>query len=115
MTKEEIASILKKIRIESGLTQKEAAEKLGRKQQTLASWETGQSQPDANTLFVLCTIYGVTVDEAFGFKKSNQQKASYEHQLLTIFEKLTPESQDYLYTIAEGLLCVQEKLLSQKK
>ena len=70
MTKEEIANILKNIRQESGLTQKEAAEKLGRKQQTLASWETGQSQPDANTLFSLCRIYGTTVDTAFGFDRT---------------------------------------------
>ncbi|WP_180950956.1 helix-turn-helix transcriptional regulator [Marasmitruncus massiliensis] len=69
MTKDEIAKILKEIRIKAGYTQKQAAEKVGRKQQTLASWETGQSQPDADTLFALCDIYGVSVDEAFGFKK----------------------------------------------
>lgn len=68
MTKEEIAKILKQLRIDSGLTQKEAAEAIGRKQQTLASWETGQSQPDANTLFILCRKYGTTVDSAFGFE-----------------------------------------------
>lgn len=67
MTKEEIAKILKQLRIDAGLTQKEAAETIGRKQQTLASWETGQSQPDANTLFILCRKYGTTVDRAFGF------------------------------------------------
>ncbi len=69
MTKEQIANVLKSIRQNSGLTQKEAAERIGRKQQTLASWETGQSQPDADTLFTLCMLYGTTVDTAFGFDK----------------------------------------------
>ncbi len=83
MTREEIAKILKNARIESGLTQKQAAEALGKKQQTLASWETAQSQPDANTLFLLCEIYGISADEAFGFKnKNNTNNLSKEEQNL---------------------------------
>lgn len=73
MTREEIASIIKSMRINSGLTQKQIAEKLGKKQQTIASWESGQSQPDANTLFAFCSLCGTTVDIAFGF---TQQKNS---------------------------------------
>ena len=67
MTKLEIAKILKSCRISAGFTQSEAASKIGRPQQTLASWETGKSQPDANTLFALCDLYGVSVDHAFGY------------------------------------------------
>lgn len=69
MTKEEIGNILKQLRVSSGKTQKEVAKILGRNQQVVGHWETGYSQPDANTLFTLCDIYGTTVDEAFGFKK----------------------------------------------
>lgn len=71
MTRSEIANIIKSMRLESGLTQKEMADQVGKKQQTIASWETGQSQPDANTLFTLCAICGTTVDAAFGFKQKN--------------------------------------------
>lgn len=71
MTKEQIGAILKSLRIESGKTQKEVAELLGRKQQIVGHWETGYSQPDANTLFTLCELYGTTVDAAFGFKKKD--------------------------------------------
>lgn len=71
MTKEQIGSILKELRISSGKTQREVAELLGRKQPIVGHWETGYAQPDANTLFTLCDIYGTTVDEAFGFKKED--------------------------------------------
>ena len=67
MTKEEIGAILKQLRTQSGLTQKQVAEKIGRKQQIVGHWETGYAQPDADTLFTLCDIYGVSVDTAFGF------------------------------------------------
>lgn len=70
MTREEIAQIIKKARTDAGFTQKEAASAIGRKQQTLASWETGQSQPDANTLFQLFDFYGVSVDAAFNLAKN---------------------------------------------
>ena len=67
MTKEEIGKILKQLRIDAGMTQKEVAEALGKSQPLIGHWETGYSQPDANTLFTLCSLYGTTVDKAFGF------------------------------------------------
>lgn len=80
MTKEEIGLILKKLRVSCGMTQKEVAEKIGRTQQIIGHWETGYAQPDANTLFTLCNIYGVTVDDAFNFqKKDSISKEEYEH------------------------------------
>ena len=78
MTKEEIAAILKEMRNNAGMTQREAAQKIGRKQQTLASWEIGQSQPDANTLFQLCSLYGTSVDKAFGFDKTLLDKLEFD-------------------------------------
>jgi len=60
------------------MTQKEVAERIGRKQQVIGHWETGYSQPDANTLFVLCEIYDTSVDEAFGFTKEKPQISQKE-------------------------------------
>lgn len=88
MTKEQIGSVLKELRISCGLTQKEAAEKLGKKQQTIASWEIGQSQPDANTLFFICSIYGTTVDEAFGFTKNTNNFSPEDILLIKKYHSL---------------------------
>lgn len=80
MTKEEIGHVLKELRSSCGMTQKEVADRIGRKQQVIGHWETGYAQPDANTLFTLCNIYGVTVDDAFGFQKNNNfSKEEYDH------------------------------------
>jgi len=73
MTKEEIGLILKRLRLQAGKTQEEVARQLKRRQQVISHWETGYAQPDANTLFEICAIYGVTVDEAFGFQRGRQE------------------------------------------
>lgn len=94
MTREDIGSVLKKLRLSSGKTQKEVAEILGRKQQIVGHWETGYSQPDANTLFTLCNIYGTTVDEAFGFKKKNVSITKNDITLLEKFHGLDAYGQE---------------------
>nr|DAT27022.1 MAG TPA: helix-turn-helix domain protein [Bacteriophage sp.] len=88
MTKEEIGAVLKGLRTDNGKTQKEVAEILGRTQQIIGHWETGYSQPDANTLFRLCEIYGTTVDEAFGFKKEKQLITKKDIHLLRKYHEL---------------------------
>jgi len=65
MTKEEIGKILKEARLNAGMTQAQVAKLLGRRQQIIGHWETGYSQPDANTFFVLCDIYKISIDDAF--------------------------------------------------
>lgn len=74
MTKQEIGQILKAAREAKGLTQRQVATAIGRKQQVVGHWETGYAQPDANTLFELCDLYGISVDEAFGKSKSEERE-----------------------------------------
>ena len=94
MTKEEIGSVLKGLRIDNRKTQKEVAEILGRTQQIIGHWETGYSQPDANTLFKLCEIYGTTVDEAFGFKKENLLVTKKDIEILRKYHALDPHGRE---------------------
>lgn len=101
MTKEEIGQILKELRLSSGKTQKEVAELLGRKQQIVGHWETGYSQPDTNTLFTLCDIYGTTVDAAFGFKKSNITISKKDIEFIQKYQKLDVIGQEHIETILQ--------------
>lgn len=45
-----------------GLTQKEAAEKLGVSNVTLSNWENGLTFPDARQIDKICELYGVSYD-----------------------------------------------------
>lgn len=100
MTKEEIGRILKQIRIDAGKTQKEIAEELGKSQQLIGHWETGYSQPDANTLFVLCRICNTSVDKAFGFGNDNKVNR-YELALVEKYRKLDIHGKELVNVIVE--------------
>ncbi len=93
MTKEEIGAKLRAQRISCGMTQQEVAEKIGRKQPIIGHWETGYSQPDANTLFTLCDIYNTTVDEVFGFSKGKASFSKQERDHIEKYRSLDPYGQ----------------------
>lgn len=101
MTKQEIGQILKAAREAKGLTQKQVAERIGRGQQIVGHWETGYAQPDANTLFVLCDIYEISIDEAFAKKTSKPTHQKYTEKAIEVaarFDTLTPVGQELVCT-----------------
>jgi len=101
MTKQEIGQILKAAREAKGLTQKQVAEQIGRGQQVVGHWETGYAQPDANTLFVLCDIYEISIDEAFAKKASKPTRQKYTEKAIEVaarFDTLTPVGQELVCT-----------------
>lgn len=115
MTKEEIGKILKNLRISCGMTQKEVAERLGRKQQIIGHWETGYSQPDANTLFVLCDIYGTSVDEAFGFTKNPKNITKIHFEILEKYESLDDFGKEFVETVLNREVKRVEEAKQQKE
>jgi len=69
MTRQEIGAILMELREKAGKSREEVAEILRKSVKTIGHWETGYAQPDANTLFTLCTLYGADLNAAFGFSE----------------------------------------------
>lgn len=65
MRKEEVAKKLKHARLACGMTQKSVAERLGRSVALIGHWETGYSQPDADTIATLLRLYGVDANDFF--------------------------------------------------
>lgn len=53
---------LKNLRENKGLKQKEVAEKIGIKNNTLSSYESSKRQPDFNTLKELSKVYDTSID-----------------------------------------------------
>lgn len=53
---------IKKIRKENNLTQEKFAERLGLKRQTIATYETGRSEPMDNIIFSICREFNINED-----------------------------------------------------
>lgn len=52
-------------RIKKGLTQAQLAEKLGKAESTVRTWELDRSSPDRKALYAMCEIFGITPDYFF--------------------------------------------------
>lgn len=65
-----IASNIKKARIQNGFTQDELAEKLSVTRQAVSAWERGVTQPDIQMLEMLAQIYGTGMEELIYGKKN---------------------------------------------
>lgn len=117
MTREEIGRIIRESRMMAGLTQTQVAERLERPQQTIASWESGKSQPDANTLFELFRVLGRSVDEAFGFTKEPFDITRSERVLIEKYRILDPHGKNSVDGLleAECTRCFAEQNLADYK
>ncbi|RUT48572.1 XRE family transcriptional regulator [Paenibacillus anaericanus] len=60
------AKRLKEARLKAKLTQVEVRQNSGINNKTLSGYENGVSEPDYETLKVLCDLYGVTTDWVLG-------------------------------------------------
>ena len=70
----EIGKKLKNARIEAGLTQEKAAEKIDVSRQTISNWENEKSYPDIISVIVLSDLYSVSLDELL---KGDQKMAEH--------------------------------------
>lgn len=70
----EIWKKLKNARIEAGLTQEKAAEKINVSRQTISNWENEKSYPDIISVIALSDLYSVSLDELL---KGDQKMAEH--------------------------------------
>lgn len=70
----EIGKKLKNARIEAGLTQEKAAEKIDVSRQTISNWENEKSYPDIISVIALSDLYSVNLDELL---KGDQKMAEH--------------------------------------
>ena len=72
MSRDYIAQKLQELREATGKTANEVGELIGKSGKTVNAWENGRGQPDADTLIMLCDLYGVDniLDEFREIKKA---------------------------------------------
>lgn len=66
----QFADRLKQLRKQSGLTQKEMANKLNIQRVTYSHYETGRSQPSIDTLIILSSIFVCSIDYLVGISEN---------------------------------------------
>ena len=79
----EIGKKLKNARIEAGLTQEKAAEKIDVSRQTISNWENEKSYPDIISVIALSDLYSVSLDELL---KGDQKMAEYLEESTNILK-----------------------------
>lgn len=65
---------IKDLRLRHNLSQKELAAELGINQSSLSQYETGTRGIDANTAKQIADIFGVSLDEIYGYRPANSKK-----------------------------------------
>lgn len=60
---------IKAFRLDAGLSQTQLAQKLGISSQAVSKWETNFSQPDITLLPEIASLFGVPIDDLFGYTR----------------------------------------------
>lgn len=104
---------LRKARKDKGLTQKQLADLIGAKHNSISDWENNKNRPDPDTIEYICGALEIPVSRLFS--ESVQNKNSPEltevspgdhadlHPLLKIYNELNTDGQDRLMEYAEDL------------
>ena len=110
MSREYIASVLKRLREASGLTADQVGKLVGKSGKTVNAWENNRGQPDAEILMLLCEIYGVedvlaTFKEGYKTKKAPAQGESdiRKSRLIHNYDQLNELGQDTLVTYSDDI------------
>ena len=101
LERERLAARLKEYRKELNLSQKELAEKLGKTQSVISSWEIGTGVPDASQLPSIAKALGVSLGDLCGIpevKSSDQILLDAYHKA----NEVTQQNVRLLLGITEG-------------
>ena len=69
-----IQNKIKSLRIESGYTQLQVAQKLSMSRTGYASWEQGLAEPSSNDIKKLCVLYNISADELLEIETAEERK-----------------------------------------
>ena len=105
----EIGKKLKNARIEAGLTQEKAAEKIDVSSQTISNWENEKSYPDIISVIALSDLYSVSLDELL---KGDQKMAEHLEESTNVVKSNKKLTGAILLNIILMILLIALNLLS---
>ena len=104
----EIGKKLKNARIEAGLTQEKAAEKIDVSRQTISNWENEKSYPDIISVIALSDLYSVSLDELL---KGDQKMAEHLEESTHVVKRNTKLTGAILLNIILMILLIALNML----
>lgn len=78
--KEIVAKNLLYYRKKNKITQKQLADKLGVKHNAISAWENGVNSIDIDTLFQVCQIFGITVNDMYNINEGKSLDTIAAHK-----------------------------------
>jgi transcriptional regulator with XRE-family HTH domain len=96
-----------------GLNQEDFARQIGLTQTSLSMLEMGNNKVTDKNVKLICVTFNVNEQWLRTGKGPMFNSSPYVKEISDIMENLTPETQQYLLLMAQGLLDVQEKLLNR--
>ena len=109
--KEEIAKNLLYFRKKRGMTQRELANRLGVKHNSISSWENAVNSVDVDILFQICRILGVTIHDMYGnYAICSEVDYTPQERVLTQQFRSQPALQEAVLRVLQ----VRENLAAQE-
>lgn len=104
--------VLRELRVEKGLSQKELGNILNTAGNTITNWEKGKAEPNINTLLRLADIFNVSLDFLCGRKEEGTVIEYYEpipiskeeRELLNYYKRLNKNNKFTLIGFSRGLV-----------
>jgi len=103
---DEVMKNLLHYRKKRNMTQKELAEKLGVKHNTISSWENGTTSINVDILFKICEILKISLIDIYGrdsivnIPENDVDKQNLQ-QLVDDYKSLNSEGQEYIQNIMD--------------
>lgn len=94
---------IKEFRKELQLSQSELAEKIETTQRNISNWESGDFEPDCETILRLAEVLDVTIDELFGREVLSQEDRKSKGIDYTILQTLSEFSETQKLTFLHFL------------
>lgn len=120
-----IANNLRQLRLNSGMTQEQVAEKIGVTRQALSSYESGRTRPDIDMLLRLSEVYGTDIDGVvYGQDRALKSLRIIKTvslflygaiAVLTVISSALLWSANRFYAIQPGQLSAEEKILLESR
>ena len=103
--KQEIARNVAYLRKQCGFTQGKLADFISVQRSTIASWETGVSGIDADSLYHIAKALGVSIRELYGeyALADTNDLSTREKEMLTIFRSLSERDKNIVLSLLNAM------------